>query len=41
VWPISTEVMMKLNRETIYNVLEGKQTPQEALDEVVREFGGK
>lgn len=41
VWPLSTETMMKLNRDTIYNVLEGNQTPQEALDEVVRELGGK
>ena len=41
VWPLSTEVMMKLNRDTLYNVLEGNQTPQEALDEVVKELGGK
>ncbi len=36
--PVSSEIMNILNRDTIFNVLEGRQTPQEALEALARQF---
>ena len=41
VWPPYTEIWMKLNRETIFNVLEGTKTPEQALKEAADEIRAK
>ena len=41
IWPQFTELWMKLGRETIFNVLEGTQTPAEALKAAADEVRSK
>lgn len=36
--PLSSEIMAILNRDTIFNVLDGSQTPKEALEALARQF---
>lgn len=36
--PLSSEIMTILNRDTIFNVLDGTQTPQQALEALARQF---
>lgn len=36
--PLSSEIMTILNRDTIFNVLAGTQTPKEALEALARQF---
>lgn len=36
--PLSSEIMTILNRDTLFNVLNGTQTPKEALEALARQF---